>query len=69
MIMQDYWGIGIYNGKSRAELNPYHLRRGDWVIAPDGNLGRLNQPGFKWGYLEGCDRPYSLQELRPVALV
>ncbi len=62
--MQDRWGI--YNGKSREELNPHQLRSGDWVVAPDGQLGKLDRPGFKWGYLEGCDRSYPLVELRPV---
>jgi hypothetical protein len=62
--MHDRWGI--YNGKSRNELNPHKLRWGDWVVAPDGQLGRLDRPGFKWGYLEGGDRPYPLVELRPI---
>ncbi|MGB3491576.1 MAG: hypothetical protein WBA57_02525 [Elainellaceae cyanobacterium] len=61
--MVDYWGI--YNGKTREELNPHGLREGDWVIAPDGVIGQLERPGFKWGFLQGRDRPYALMELRP----
>ncbi|MGJ3246154.1 MAG: hypothetical protein ACFE0I_08775 [Elainellaceae cyanobacterium] len=64
--MDDRWGI--YNGKSRDELNPYRLRCGDLVIAPDGQFGKLDRPGFKWGYLEGCDRPYALVDLKPAVL-
>ncbi|MEB3211150.1 MAG: hypothetical protein VKL39_07335 [Leptolyngbyaceae bacterium] len=59
----DYWGL--YNGKTRQELNPHGLRGGDLVVAPDGTVGRLDRPGFKWGFLEGCDRPYPLSQLRP----
>lgn len=60
----DYWGI--YNGQTREELNPLGLRWGEWVVTPDGTIGRLDQPGFKWGFLEGSDRPYPLAELRPL---
>ncbi|NET09874.1 MAG: hypothetical protein F6K09_26305 [Merismopedia sp. SIO2A8] len=64
--MIDYWGL--YNGKSHKELNPYNLRRGDFVIAPDGTTGRLDSLGFKWGFLEGSDRScYALVDLRPVS--
>ncbi len=62
--MIDYWGL--YNGKTHLEMNPHNLRRGDWVIAPDGTTGRLEQRGFKWGFLEGDERTYyPLSELRP----
>lgn len=61
--MVDHWGI--YGGKTREELNPHGLREGDWVITPDGIIGKLERPGFKWGYLQGRDRPYTLTELRP----
>ncbi|GEM_PF-6223458 len=61
--MVDQWGI--YNGKTREELNPFSLREGDWVIAPDGAIGKLERPGFKWGFLQGSNRPYALTDLRP----
>ncbi|NEQ99576.1 MAG: hypothetical protein F6K30_23210 [Cyanothece sp. SIO2G6] len=64
--MFDYWNL--YNGKTHREMNPHNLRRGDLVIAPDGTTGRLDQLGFKWGFLEGSDRPYyALAELRPLS--
>lgn len=61
--MVDHWGI--YNGKTREELNPFNLRDGDWVVTPEGVIGKLERPGFKWGFLQGGDRPYPLLELRP----
>lgn len=65
--MVDYWGL--YDGKTREEMNPLGLRWGDLVVAPDGTVGRLDRPGFKWGFLEGCDRAYPLDELRPASLI
>ncbi|MEB3229455.1 MAG: hypothetical protein VKJ64_00485 [Leptolyngbyaceae bacterium] len=62
--MIDYWDL--YDGKTHREMNPYNLRRGDLVIAPDGTTGRLAQLGFKWGSLQGWDCPYALTELRPL---
>lgn len=65
--MVDYWGL--YDGKSREEMNPHQLKWGDLVVAPDGTVGRLDQPGFKWGFLKGHRGAYLLSQLCPYHLV
>lgn len=59
--MIDYWNI--YNGKTPRELNPYRLRLGDLVMAPDGTIGHLHKCALKWGMLDGSE--YQLIDLRP----
>lgn len=61
--MIDRWEI--YDGKTPRQLNPYRLKPGDLVIAPDGTIGRLHEKALKWGILKGCE--YQLADLRPVA--
>ena len=65
--MITYWNLdrNLYNGKTLRQLNPHHLKRGDLVLAPDGNIGRLQKLGFKWGELEESE--YELVDLRPAS--
>ena len=63
--MITYWNLDthLYHGKTLRQLNPHHLKQGDLVLAPDGNVGRLQKLGFKWGAIE--DSEYKLVDLRP----
>ena len=62
-----YWDLdsNLYDGKTLRQLNPHHLKMGDLVLAPDGNIGRLQKLGFKWGALE--ESQYELVDLRPAS--